>query len=116
MPAIALSKQPGNDSFFFIADLHSMTSIKDATIRVENTRAVAAAWLAFGFEKLGLDEIISFAVWNNARSTAVMERLGMRRDPSRDFNSPKVPNTHPALKRHVVYALTRQDWTRRKAT
>ena len=50
MPAIALSKQPGNDSFFFIADLHSMTSIKDATIRVENTRAVAAAWLAFGFD------------------------------------------------------------------
>ncbi len=50
MPAIALSQQPGNDSFFFIADLHSMTSIKDAAIRVENTRAVAAAWLAFGFD------------------------------------------------------------------
>jgi tryptophanyl-tRNA synthetase len=50
MPAIALSRQPGNDSFFFIADLHSMTSIKDAAIRVENTRAVAAAWLAFGFD------------------------------------------------------------------
>ena len=73
-------------------------------------------WLAFGFEKLGLDEIVSFAVWNNVRSTAVMERLGMRRDPSRDFNSPKVPNTHPKLKRHVVYALTRLDWAKRKAT
>lgn len=50
IPAIELSKQPGNDSFFFIADLHSMTSIKDAATRVENTRAVAAAWLAFGFD------------------------------------------------------------------
>ncbi|MGC3946113.1 MAG: tryptophan--tRNA ligase [Chryseolinea sp.] len=50
IPAIELSRQPGNDSFFFIADLHSMTSIKDAATRVENTRAVAAAWLAFGFD------------------------------------------------------------------
>lgn len=50
IPAIELSRQPGNDSFFFIADLHSMTSIKDAATRIENTRAVAAAWLAFGFD------------------------------------------------------------------
>jgi tryptophanyl-tRNA synthetase len=50
IPAIELSKQPGNDSFFFIADLHSMTSVKDAAIRIENVRSVAAAWLAFGFD------------------------------------------------------------------
>ena len=50
IPAIELSKQPGNDSFFFIADLHSMTTVKDAELRVQNTRAVAAAWLAFGFD------------------------------------------------------------------
>ncbi|MEJ1238166.1 tryptophan--tRNA ligase [Chryseolinea sp. T2] len=50
IPAIELSRQQGNDSFFFIADLHSMTSIKDAAQRIENTRAVAAAWLAFGFD------------------------------------------------------------------
>jgi tryptophanyl-tRNA synthetase len=50
IPAIRLSKQPGNDSFFFIADLHSMTTIKDADTRVNNVRAVAAAWLAFGFD------------------------------------------------------------------
>lgn len=49
-PAIELSKQPDNDSFFFIADLHSLTSIKDPKLRVENTNAVAAAWLAFGFD------------------------------------------------------------------
>lgn len=50
IPAIELSKQAGNDSFFFIADLHSLTTIKDAQIRVDNVRAVAAAWLAFGFD------------------------------------------------------------------
>lgn len=50
LPAIKLSQQPGNESFFFIADLHSLTSIKDAKQRVANVQAVAAAWLAFGFD------------------------------------------------------------------
>jgi tryptophanyl-tRNA synthetase len=50
IPAIKLSQQPGNDSMFFIADLHSLTTIKDAQTRSDNTRAVAAAWLAFGFD------------------------------------------------------------------
>ena len=50
IPAIKLSRQAGNESYFFIADLHSLTTIKDAAVRKENTRAVAAAWLAFGFD------------------------------------------------------------------
>jgi tryptophanyl-tRNA synthetase len=50
IPAIELSRKTGNESFFFIADLHSMTTIKDAKTRVDNVRAVAAAWLAFGFD------------------------------------------------------------------
>jgi tryptophanyl-tRNA synthetase len=50
IPAIKLSQQPGNESFFFIADLHSLTTIKDAQQRVANVQAVAAAWLAFGFD------------------------------------------------------------------
>jgi tryptophanyl-tRNA synthetase len=50
IPAIELSKKSGNESFFFIADLHSLTTIKDAKTRVNNVRAVAAAWLAFGFD------------------------------------------------------------------
>ena len=50
IPAIELSKQPGNDSFLFIADLHSLISIKDSEIRRQNTQAVAAAWIAFGFD------------------------------------------------------------------
>ena len=50
IPAIELSKKAGNDSFFFIADLHSLTTIKDSETRKQNTQAVAAAWLAFGFD------------------------------------------------------------------
>ncbi len=50
IPAIELSKNKDNESFFFIADLHSLTTIKDAKLRIENTNAVAAAWLACGFD------------------------------------------------------------------
>ena len=50
IPAIELSRDPKNESFFFIADLHSLTTIKDAQTRVDNVNAVAAAWLAFGFD------------------------------------------------------------------
>lgn len=50
IPAIALSKNEANESLFFIADLHSLTTIKDATVRTQNVNAVAAAWLAFGFD------------------------------------------------------------------
>lgn len=74
----------------------------------------AEAMLRFGFETWGFKEIISFAVWNNFRSTAVMERLGMVRDPSADFDHPRVPDTHPELKRHVFYRLSREDWRRRQ--
>lgn len=49
-PAVDLSKQPDNESFLFIADLHSLTTLKDGPTRREFTRAVAATWLAFGFD------------------------------------------------------------------
>jgi tryptophanyl-tRNA synthetase len=49
-PAVKLSQNPDNQSFLFIADLHSMTTIKDPKVMRENTRAVAAAWLACGFD------------------------------------------------------------------
>jgi tryptophanyl-tRNA synthetase len=45
-PAIELSKNPSNESFLFIADLHTLTSLKDGKILRENTYAIAAAWLA----------------------------------------------------------------------
>ncbi|PRD45151.1 GNAT family N-acetyltransferase [Phyllobacterium phragmitis] len=65
--------------------------------------------LAHGFDERGLDEIVSFAVFNNHRSTAVMQRLGMKRDPARDFDHPKVSDATPHLKPHVVYSIARQD-------
>lgn len=71
------------------------------------------AMLRHGFEKHGLAEIVSFAVENNTRSTAVMQRIGMRRDPARDFEHPRVPDTAPLLKRHVLYAISRNEWLAR---
>lgn len=50
VPGIELSKDPKNEAFFFIANLHSLTTIKDAEVVRENTYGVAAAWLAFGFD------------------------------------------------------------------
>ena len=74
------------------------------------TEAARAA-LEFGFETVGLDEIVSFTVPDNVRSRAVMERLGMRHDPADDFDHPKLPQGHP-LRRHVLYRRSREDWRR----
>jgi len=48
IPAIEMANASENDSFLFIANLHTLTQIKDAKILKENTYAVAAAWLSFG--------------------------------------------------------------------
>lgn len=69
----------------------------------------ARAWLAHGFTKLGLDEIVSFTTTTNLRSQAVMQRIGMQRDPGRDFEHPGVERGHP-LRPHVLYALGREGW------
>lgn len=50
MPAIELINQNQEESFIFIADLHSLISLKDGQLRKQNTLAVAAAWLAFGLD------------------------------------------------------------------
>ena len=73
----------------------------------------ANAWLNFGFETLGRSEIFSLAVWNNEPSTAVMRRIGMERVPGSDFDHPSVPDTHPHLKRHVLYRISREQWVNR---
>ena len=49
-PSIELSKNSKNDSLFFIADLHSLINIKDSKVRNENTLAIAASWIAMGFD------------------------------------------------------------------
>lgn len=50
LPAIELSKDDKNESYFFIADLHSLTTIKNAEERRANILGVAAAWIACGFD------------------------------------------------------------------
>lgn len=50
LPAIELSKKPENESLFFIADLHSLTTQKDAQFRIDSVNSVAATWLAFDFD------------------------------------------------------------------
>jgi len=50
LPAIQLSTQQNNESLFFIADLHTLTSVKDAAFIKQSTNAVAATWLAFNFD------------------------------------------------------------------
>ena len=50
IPAIELANNPANDSFLFIADLHSLTQIKNPKQLKENTLQVAATWLACGLD------------------------------------------------------------------
>jgi RimJ/RimL family protein N-acetyltransferase len=66
----------------------------------------AGAAIADGFTRLDLTEIVALTARANARSRAVMDRLGFRRDPARDFDHPRLAVGHP-LRPHVVYALKR---------
>ena len=63
--------------------------------------------LQFGFDQLGLEEIVSFTAVGNYRSRRVMESLGMHRNPEDDFEHPLLAKVHP-LCRHVLYRLKRQ--------
>jgi RimJ/RimL family protein N-acetyltransferase len=62
----------------------------------------AAACLRFGFENLKLKQIVAFTAAANKRSMAVMERIGMTRNPDDDFDHPNLAPGHP-LQRHVLY-------------
>jgi len=50
MPAIDMAADPSNESFLFIADMHSLTQIKNGALLRQNTYATAATWLAFGLD------------------------------------------------------------------
>ncbi len=67
----------------------------------------ASAALAWGFANLDVPEIIAFTAYNNLRSQAVMQRIGMTRDPGRDFLHPQLAEDHP-LRAHVVFVATRR--------
>ena len=62
--------------------------------------------LAFGFQTLGLGEIVSFTVPGNLRSRRVMESIGMVHNPADDFDHPALPEGH-RLRRHVLYRIAR---------
>jgi ribosomal-protein-alanine N-acetyltransferase len=67
------------------------------------TEAARAA-VRFGFETVGLPEIVSFTVPSNVRSRRVMERLGMTHNPADDFDHPNLAAGH-RLRRQVLYRL-----------
>lgn len=66
----------------------------------------ARAALAFGFDELGLAEIVSFTTATNAPSRRVMDKIGMHHDSRDDFDHPDLSEGHP-LRRHVLYRLGR---------
>ncbi|MGW1074865.1 GNAT family N-acetyltransferase [Streptomyces sp. NPDC002537] len=65
----------------------------------------ASATLAFGFETLGLPEILAVTTATNRRSQAVMRRIGMTRNPADDFDDPTVPEG--PLRPNVLYRISR---------
>jgi len=73
----------------------------------------AAASIGLGFERLDLGEIVAYTAAGNERSRALMERLGMRRDPAEDFLHPALAEGHRVAP-HVIYRLTRADWEQQR--
>ena len=75
-------------------------------------REAAEAVLAAAFAEHDFPEIVAFTAVPNVRSAALMQRLGMTRDPADDFDHPGVAEGH-LLRRHVLYRLSRADYERR---
>ncbi|MGD9738727.1 MAG: GNAT family N-acetyltransferase [Bauldia sp.] len=69
----------------------------------------ARACLAFGFDEIGLPEIVAYATAPHAASRRVMEKIGLRRSAADDFDHPELPMDDP-FRRHVVYRLRAEDW------
>ena len=105
------------------------TGLKHATFDAHFTPAVEIGWrytpehwgkgyaveaarelLRQGFEDVGLADIVSFAVVKNTPSIKVMERIGMTEDRTSPFDFKNVPDSHPDLKSHVLYRITREQW------
>ena len=83
---------------------------RDAWGRGYASEAARAA-LAFAFDHLGLDEVVSMTTTANEPSRKVMQRLGMTRDPQDDFDHPRIAEGHPQ-RRHVLYRLARARFQR----
>lgn len=74
----------------------------------------AQASLAYGFDTLALEEIVSLTAVGNAKSRRVMEKIGMTHDPGDDFDHPRIP-TGSALVRHVLYRINRSAFAEARA-
>ncbi|MDG1494867.1 MAG: GNAT family N-acetyltransferase [Porticoccaceae bacterium] len=66
--------------------------------------------LRYAFAELGLDEVVSFTTLANARSQAVMQKLGMS-NTGNNFMHPDIEKAHPQCE-HVLYKITRREWER----
>lgn len=73
--------------------------------------ASEAAWAALrcGFDRLALDQVVSFTSEANLPSQKVMQAIGMHRDRAGDFEHPRLPEGHP-LRSHVLYRISRAQW------
>ncbi|PCI75540.1 GNAT family N-acetyltransferase [Candidatus Aerophobetes bacterium] len=69
----------------------------------------AKAVLDYAFKTLEIPEIVSFTATDNAPSKRVMEKIGLSRQKSDDFDHPKLNDNSP-LKRHVLYRLTKEQY------
>ncbi len=67
----------------------------------------AVGTLRFGFDSLGLDEILAMTTVGNEKSQAVMQRIGMTHDPAKDFEDFAVPEG--PLRKNVVFRIGRSD-------
>ena len=107
---------PGEASFIGVVGLAVVSYEAHFTPAVEVAWRLARAYwgrgyateaarvsLDYGFEKLGLREVVALTVPANQRSRRVMERLGMTRSSEDDFDHPRLPEG--PLKRHVLYRL-----------
>jgi RimJ/RimL family protein N-acetyltransferase len=63
----------------------------------------------YAFESLSMTALVSFTTRANLRSRRVMDRIGMVRDSSADFEHPRLPEAHP-LRPHVLYRIDRESW------
>lgn len=72
----------------------------------------ALASLAFGFDRVGLAEVVAFTSPGNTRSVTLMRRLGMTHDPADDFDHPAVAEGH-RLRRHVLCRMPEARWRER---
>lgn len=96
--------QPGYD--FFAGETEIGWRLRRDAWGYSYAHEAAMASLAWGWANRDMPDIAAITVPANARSWGLMERLGMQRRPTEDFDHPLVPDGSP-LKRHILYRIAR---------